>query len=231
MAITKKQIEELLKDMAEGDDVTETLQGIEGISQTVEVPFDVNNLTIDDYKAILETNKAIQGYNQSQIDSFVSRGVETFKTGKMQEYIDEAIKKATIPPDETPEQKSIRELQEKLAEMEKKEQEANKALAKTQLAKETRGYLKEQYKDFNFDIPDTILERCLSEDFDSTKGVVDGLVGFVTETLKADRASYYNTNNPQPPTNEPSNTPKKMSLTEAMQYANEHPEVDVKTLI
>lgn len=231
MAITKKQLEELLKDMAEGDDVTEALQGIEGISQTVEVPFDANSLTVDDYKAILETNKAIQGYNQSQIDSFVSRGVETFKNGKMQEYIDEAIKKATIPPDETPEQKAIRELQEKLDLMEEKERAANKELAKTQLAKDTRGYLKEQYKDYNFDIPDTILERCLGEDFDSTKGIVDSLVKFMTETLKADRASYFNTNNPQPPINDPNNTPKKMSLTEAMQYANEHPEVDIKTLI
>ena len=101
---TKAELLELIKDIEDGVDVTEQLQGIEGVATTVEVAADLNNITLDDYKSILESNKIIQGYNQSQIDSHVSKGVESFKKEKMQRYIDDAVKLATTPQDETPEQ-------------------------------------------------------------------------------------------------------------------------------
>ena len=122
--IIKKDLLEKLNDIDETADVTEVLKGIDGIAEVKEIPFDVNKLTVEDYKNILETNKAIQGYNQSQLDSAVSKGVESFKTKKMPGIIESEIKKATAPKHETPEQKAQREQMEametRLKEMEEK---------------------------------------------------------------------------------------------------------------
>ena len=90
--IIKKDLLEKLNDIDETADVTEVLKGIDGIAEVKEIPFDVNKLTVEDYKNILETNKAIQGYNQSQLDSAVSKGVESFKTKKMPGIIESEIK-------------------------------------------------------------------------------------------------------------------------------------------
>ena len=59
--IIKKDLLEKLNDIDETADVTEVLKGIDGIAEVKEIPFDVNKLTVEDYKNILETNKAIQG--------------------------------------------------------------------------------------------------------------------------------------------------------------------------
>jgi len=231
MALKKSELLELLKDTADDVDVTDVLKGIEGLAEVKEVPFNALNLTIDDYKNILENNKTIQGYNQSQIDSFVSKGVESFKSGKMQEYINEAVEKAKIPPNETPEQAAIRELKEKLENIETEKAMAEKQIARNNMSKKIKNSLKEKYKDFKYDISDDILERFIGDDEESSNQQIDQLVGYVSSILKADRESYYNHNNPQPPGDGGGSNPKKMTLTEAMQYKNEHPDVDVKTLI
>ena len=65
--IIKKDLLEKLNDIDETADVTEVLKGIDGIAEVKEIPFDVNKLTVEDYKNILETNKAIQGYNLKEL--------------------------------------------------------------------------------------------------------------------------------------------------------------------
>lgn len=178
MAITKMELLNLLKDVADDTDVTEKLKGIEGVSEKVEVPFNAENLTVDDYKKILETNKEVQGYNQSQIDSFVSKGVETFKQGKMQDYIKEAVKKATIPPEETPEQKEIRELKEKFAQMENEKAETEKKLAREQLVKDARGYAEEKK------YPTELLDFFVGADLDSSKANLDKMNEVINGIVK-----------------------------------------------
>lgn len=221
----KSELLKLIENLGEEDVVNDLLLGTD-----IEEQIMSSALTLDNFKS-RAGDKEFKAYIDSLNDKHLNSVIKTMKENGTWENQFKDVLETKYPDLFKIEDPIVKQLREEMDQIKREKAEADRQLAKTQLAKETRGYLKEQYKDFNFDIPDTILERCLSEDFDSTKGVVDGLVGFVTETLKADRASYYNTNNPQPPTNEPSNTPKKMSLTEAMQYANEHPEVDVKTLI
>ena len=72
--------------------------------------------SINDYLETEEGKKAIQ----PKMDKYFSKGLDTWKTNNLQKLIDEAVAKAN--PQETPEQKAIRELQDKLnkAEAEKK---------------------------------------------------------------------------------------------------------------
>ena len=51
--IIKKDLLEKLNDIDENADVTEILKGIDGIAEVKEIPFDVNKLTVEDYKNIL----------------------------------------------------------------------------------------------------------------------------------------------------------------------------------
>ena len=66
---------------------------------------------------LVESHKALKGYR----DSFVTKSLDTYREKTLPGLIDEEIKKRH--PDETPEQKRIRELEQKLAERERREQE------------------------------------------------------------------------------------------------------------
>ena len=48
--ISKKDLLEKLNDIDENADITEILKGIDGIAEVKEIPFDVNKLTVEDYK-------------------------------------------------------------------------------------------------------------------------------------------------------------------------------------
>lgn len=139
MTMKKLELIKLIENLGDEDNVLEVLQGVEGISQ-----FDVNKVTVDQYKQLLEGNPTIKGYAQSQIDSFVSKGVESFKTNKMPTYIQEAVKKATEPKDLTPEQKQIKELEEKFAQLEKEKLEAEKRVNRQNLIDDCRKYTAEK---------------------------------------------------------------------------------------
>ena len=86
----KKELLELLKDIPEDGDITETIQNVEGLIK----PLDINNITIDQYKEILEKNEAIKGYNSSQEDTIRSKAVEHYKANKGKQAIDNAVEEA-----------------------------------------------------------------------------------------------------------------------------------------
>lgn len=121
LKMNKTELLEVLKEVGDNDDVLETLKGIEGLAKSSEL--DTSKLTIEDFKQILEKNEQIKGYNQSQLDSAVSKGVESFKNNKMQKYIDDALKESNNK-DKTPEQIKLEELQQQLDNMQKEKTRA-----------------------------------------------------------------------------------------------------------
>lgn len=76
---------------------------------------------IDGFNELLASNKEIQGF----VDSKVTQGIDSFKKKGMQKLIDAEVLKRTNK-EETPEQKAIRELQEKLDAMEKEKTKAER---------------------------------------------------------------------------------------------------------
>lgn len=104
----KSEVIELLKDIVDDGDINETILGADEFKELMNV--DLSKLTTEDFKALAESNSEYKGYAQSQIDSAVSKGVETFKSGKMQEEIKKAVEEAKNGK-KTPEQEALEKLQ------------------------------------------------------------------------------------------------------------------------
>lgn len=72
----------------------------------------LNPVTVDKVKAFVVNDKEAKSWLDSEKDKHSSKSLETWKTNNLQKLIDEAVAKAN--PQETPEQKQIRELTERL---------------------------------------------------------------------------------------------------------------------
>ena len=108
----KKELLEKIKDLDDNANVDELLDFAKSNNN-----FDVNKVTLDDYKNMLANNQEIKGYYTSTVDSKVSRSIETWKKNNLNKIIEEEIKKRDNS-NLTPEQAQIKELQEKLNNME-----------------------------------------------------------------------------------------------------------------
>lgn len=119
----KKELLEKLKDIADDADINEAIQSIDGLIK----PFNVKNITIDDYKNILASNEAIKGYYQSTLDSSISKAVDNhdkkFMKEKFPGLLEEEIKKRDTS-NLSPEQQQLRELQAQLDAMKAEKEQA-----------------------------------------------------------------------------------------------------------
>lgn len=85
--------------------------------------------TLDDIKRLAEENEEVKTWLQSEKDRHFSKGLETWKQKTLPSIIEEEIKKRY--PEETPEQRELRELRQKIAQMEReKQREALRAKTK-----------------------------------------------------------------------------------------------------
>ena len=116
----KKELLELLKDIPEDGDITETIQNVEGLIK----PLDLNKITIEQYKEILEKNEAIKGYNTSVEDGIRSKAVEHYKANKGKQAIENAVEEALKNAKNeglSPEQIEVKELKAQLEAMQKQQ--------------------------------------------------------------------------------------------------------------
>lgn len=124
----KKELIEKLKDINDDADINETILAMEDFAKSSEL--DITKLTIEDYKNVLEKNETIKGYNQSQLDSAISKAINVhdskFQKEKLPSIIEEEIKKRSNDG-LTKEQIEIKELKEQMEAM-KAEKEANELL-------------------------------------------------------------------------------------------------------
>lgn len=82
----------LIESLEDEADVLETLKEQEEIKGLIK-PFDVEKITLEDFKKVITENKEIKGYYTSEKDRAVSKGIETFKSNNLQKLIDEELKK------------------------------------------------------------------------------------------------------------------------------------------
>ncbi|MDU2290975.1 MAG: DUF4355 domain-containing protein [Clostridium celatum] len=82
----------LIEGLEDETDVLDTLKEQEEIKGLIK-PFDVNEITLEDFKKAIADNKEIRGYYASEKDRAVSKGIETFKSNNLQKLIDEELKK------------------------------------------------------------------------------------------------------------------------------------------
>ena len=78
----------LIEGLEDETDVLDTLNEQEEIKGLIK-PFDVEKITLEDFKKVITENKEIKGYYTSEKDRAVSKGIETFKSNNLQKVIDE----------------------------------------------------------------------------------------------------------------------------------------------
>ena len=105
---------------------------------------------VDGLNSLLSGNKELQGL----FDKKVTAGIETFKKGGMQKLIEAEVLKRT-GKNETPEQKEIRELKERL-------DKADQERAKAEMVAKYKDVFNEKK------IPSTMLDFLLGEDEETT---------------------------------------------------------------
>lgn len=107
-------VKTFLEEQKDNEEVKVYLQGL-------------SQVTPEGVKTYLDTEDG-KRLLQPKLDQYYTKGLETWKSNHLQKLIDEAVSKATNP-NETPEQKRIRELEEKIANSEaeslRKELKAN----------------------------------------------------------------------------------------------------------
>lgn len=152
---------------------------------------------------------------QPKLDKNFTKGLETWKTGNLQKLIDDAVAKAN--PSETPEQKQIRELTDRLNQKEaaeKKQTLLNKGILHADAKK----------------LPKDLVEFLLGEDEKSTLANIDKLETifnpYITSQVESRLKDGYkptnNTNTSGGITKEDFN---KMKYPERAKLAKEQPEV------
>lgn len=136
----KSELLEKLKDIDDNAEVDEVLEGFAK-------PFDVNNITLEDYKNLLANNKEIKGYYTSSVDSKVSKGIESWKKNNLEKIVEERIK-AKSTEGLTEEQKQLKALTEELERMKLEKEQAEllesnrKKLKDNNLSEELAKYIK-----------------------------------------------------------------------------------------
>ena len=113
----KVDLIKLIEGLEEEAEVLDILKENEDIKALIK-PFDVNKITVEDYKKLISENKEIKGYYTSDKDRAVTKGIETFKNNNLQKLIDDELKKKSNEG-KTPEQIALEELQAKFDALEK----------------------------------------------------------------------------------------------------------------
>ena len=118
----------------------------------------LKTVNIDSVKEFLEKDEAGKKYLQSQKDAAVTKGIETFKEKTMPSLIEEEIKNKF--PEETAEQKRMREL-------ETKQQKLEAEIKRKDLLNKAISYANEKK------LPTKFIDRFIGEDEESTLANID----------------------------------------------------------
>ena len=125
----KSELLEKLKDINDDTYINETILSMEDFAKSSS-KLDVSKLTVEDFKNVLENNQMIKGYYTSQMDSSISKAIDShdkkFQKEKLPKIIEDELKKRSNEG-LTPEQIEIKELKAQMEAM-KAEKEANDLL-------------------------------------------------------------------------------------------------------
>lgn len=172
---------------------SELLKLVEGVSDEQDinsllVDTDVfetfkESLSVDMFKNKVKSDKDFKNYLNSINDTYFNKALETWKENNLEKELEPFIKEKYPELITDPTQKELLELKKQLAD----ERAAN-------ARKDLLNQVMKHYKDTN--LPASVIEKCLEEDFDKTKEVIDsiaedwsnGLETIATEKMK--QSSY-----------------------------------------
>lgn len=153
----KKDLLEKIKNAKDDEDINELLSGTD-----IEEQFTAAGLTLDAVKDKFKSDKDFKSYIESENDKYFNKALKTWKENNLEKELDPFIQEKYPDLVTDPTQKKLLELEKQLAD----EKAAN---AKKDLLAEAMKYATDKQ------LPTSLVERCLSEDFDSTKTIIDAL--------------------------------------------------------
>lgn len=176
----------LIEGLEDEADVLDTLKEQEEIKGLIK-PFNVNEITLEDFKKVITDNKEIKGYYTSEKDRAVTKGIETFKSNNLQKLIDEELKK-----------KSNEGLSEEAIQL-KELQAKFEALEKEKTISELKGkYTKSLVeKGLNAELIDFVF----NEDEEIFNSNVDKINSIIENSINAKTNEILNNNEYIPPSN------------------------------
>lgn len=180
----------LIEGLEDETDVLDTLKEQEEIKGLIK-PFDVNEITLEDFKKAIADNKEIRGYYASEKDRAVTKGIETFKSNNLQKLIDEELKKKSNEG-LSEEAIQLKELQAKFEALEKEKTISELKGKYTKLLVE---------KGLNAELIDFVF----NEDEEIFNSNVDKINSIIESSINAKTNEILNNNEYIPPSNGGSN--------------------------
>ncbi|NME64463.1 DUF4355 domain-containing protein [Clostridium cadaveris] len=170
----KKDLLEKIKNAKDDENINSLLEGTD-----IEETFKTSGLTLDAFKEKLK-EKDFKAFLESENDKYFNKALGTWKENNLEKELEPFIKEKYPELVKDPMAKKLADLEKQLAD----EKAAN---ARKDLLNEAMKYAKDKK------LPASIVEKCLSEDIDKTKEVIDaiskdwsdGLEAIATEKMKS----------------------------------------------
>lgn len=189
----KEDLLKLVEVLGDKDDVNETLKAIEEFKIGSAESIDLTKLTIDDYKNILENNATIKGYNQSSLDSAISKAInshdEKFKNEKLPNIIAEELKKKS--------NEGKTEIEIKFEEMQKQMENMKSEKTRAEMSSKYTKVLGEK------GLPIELINYVLGADDESTNSNIEHIGTLFTGAIQANTKSLVNNSGYVPPIGTP----------------------------
>lgn len=172
----KKDLLEKIKDTKDDEDINSLLKGTD-----IEEQFKGEEPTLDVFKEKIKNDKSFKKFMDSEKDKHLKKATETMKEkGTWETEFEDVMKEKYPDLVKDPKDKKILEMQNKVEKMEKES-------ARKDLLAEAIKYASKKK------LPNSIVEKCLGEDLDKTKEMLDavsedwskGIESVVNEKMKS----------------------------------------------
>lgn len=176
--MNKKELLKIIENIEDEGSVDEVLSQSDFAKSLLQ-----SGLTLNAFKEKMKNDKDFKAFIDSENDKYHSKALKTWKENNLEKELEPFIKDKYPDIISDPTQKELLELKKEL----EKERQAN---AKKDLLTQAIKYAADKK------LPASVVEKCLGEDFDTTKEVIDsisddwskGLEAIATEKMK--QSSY-----------------------------------------
>ena len=173
--MNKKELLKLIENIEDEGSVDEVLSESDFAKSLLQ-----SGLTINAFKEKMKTDKDFKSFMDSENDKYHSKALKTWKDNNLEKELEPFIKEKY--PDLV-----VDPVQKKVLELEKELEKERKANARKDLLNQSIKYAADKK------LPASIVEKCLDEDFDKTKEIIDtiaddwskGLEAIATEKMKS----------------------------------------------
>lgn len=163
----KKELLKLIESATDEQDIDSLVENSD-LAKSLQA----SGLTLDAFKEKLKSDAAFKAYITSENDKYYNKALDTWKKNNLEKELEPFIKDKYPELVTDPVQKELAKLQKELAD----EKAAN---ARKDLLTQAMKYAADKK------LPASFVERCLDEDLDKTKEVIDALASDWSKDLEA----------------------------------------------